>query len=87
MRKTAKQRANSPPGPKSHIWQRVAFESCKHLAYGEKCGEFTTQHTDDFEEFKGTLLPLPSRLRQVNARLWLAGARNCPKPAALALYA
>ncbi len=42
----------SPPGAKSHIWQRVAFESCKHLAYGEKCGEFTTKHTDDFEEFK-----------------------------------
>ncbi len=43
----------TPPGKSSHIWQRVAFESCKHLAYGEKCGEFTTKHTDDFEEFKG----------------------------------
>ena len=64
-----------PPSAKSHIWQRVAFESCKHLAYGEKCGEFTTEHTEDFEKFKGAHDPANlTQLALAVATCWLPHA-------------
>merc|ERR1711924_447710 len=43
------------PETARHIWQRVTYEACVHLAEGRPCSTFATMHHDEFEQFKDKL--------------------------------